>query len=244
MNARLPSAQAEHFVLTAEQPVGQIAIHIPGSTAVLRRLKLDFCCGGHISLAQALADKGLDPQSVVDELATLQRSDTVTQTTDPATLISHILERYHAVHRIQLPELIRMARRVEAVHRDHPHVPAGLAELLEQTEQHVLSHMDMEESTLFPLLIAGDGSKAQPLMATLRAAHNDQSAMLSKILALTHNATPPEGACNTWRALYSGLAQFHDDLSGHIHLESNMLFSQFEVAIPTPARSTCCGACC
>jgi regulator of cell morphogenesis and NO signaling len=89
--------------LTAEQPVGQIAIHIPGSTAVLRRLKLDFCCGGHISLAQALADKGLDPQSVVDELATLQRSDTVTQTTDPVTLISHILERYHAVHRIQLP---------------------------------------------------------------------------------------------------------------------------------------------
>jgi hypothetical protein len=63
--------------------------------------------------------------------------------------------------------------------------PAGLAELLEQTEQHVLSHMDMEESTLFPLLIAGDGSKVQPLMATLRAAHNDQSAMLSKILALT-----------------------------------------------------------
>src|SRR3989344_3369539 len=44
----------------------------------------------------------------------------------PSALIDHILARYHEVHRQQLPELIRMARRVEAVHRDNPHVPAGL----------------------------------------------------------------------------------------------------------------------
>ncbi len=36
------------------------------------------------------------------------------------------------------------------------------------------------------------------------------------------------GACNTWRALYAGLAQLSDDLVNHIHLENNVLFPQFE----------------
>jgi regulator of cell morphogenesis and NO signaling len=244
MNARMPTAKPELFVLNAEQPIGQIAIHLPGSTAVLRRLKLDFCCGGQISLRQATEDKGLDLQIVLDELAALQRADTSSEMADPATLINHILERYHAVHRDQLPELIRMAKRVEAVHRDHPEVPTGLAELLVQAEQYLLRHMNEEESAVFPLLIAGGGVKAKQFIDVLRAEHTDHGAMLMQMLALTHNATPPEGACNTWRALYSGIAQFHGDLSNHIHLENNLLFRQFDMVLPVPAPSTCCGSCC
>ena len=38
------------------------------------------------------------------------------------------------------------------------------------------------------------------------------------------------GACNTWRALYTGLAQLREDLINHIHLENNILFPQFEQA--------------
>ena len=34
----------------------------------------------------------------------------------------------------------------------------------------------------------------------------------------------PQGACNTWRALYAGIAQLNDDLINHIHLENNVLF--------------------
>ncbi len=54
-------------------------------------------------------------------------------------------------------------------------------------------------------------------------------------MALTHDATPPQGACNTWRALYAGINQFSDDLIAHIHLENNQLFPQYE-----PARAACC----
>jgi regulator of cell morphogenesis and NO signaling len=53
---------------------------------------------------------------------------------------------------------------------------------------------------------------------------------------------PPVGACNTWRALYAGIAQLHDDLINHIHLENNILFRQFEEAVPT-VKSPCCGSC-
>ncbi|MNP85488.1 Iron-sulfur cluster repair protein YtfE [compost metagenome] len=41
---------------------------------------------------------------------------------------------------------------------------------------------------------------------------------------LTGDMQPPEGACNTWRALYRGLDELRVDLMQHIHLENNVLF--------------------
>ena len=71
----------------------------------------------------------------------LQREDQAPDAQDADALIDHILTRYHAVHREQLPELVRMARRVEAVHRDHPAVPVGLAALLENMAGFYASQM-------------------------------------------------------------------------------------------------------
>jgi len=228
LNARLEITQPAASALSVDQAIGQIAVQLPGATAVFRRLKLDFCCGGQISLKQAAADKGLDAQAVLAELAALQRTDALPGLTEPAALIDHILTRYHEVHRAQLPELIRMARRVEAVHRDAPMVPTGLAELLEGMEQELLSHMEKEETILFPALKAGNYVVVTGPINVLRVEHTEHGALLAKVLALTQDATPPQGACNTWRALYAGIAQFNDDLINHIHLENNVLFPQFE----------------
>lgn len=148
--------------------------------------------------------------------------------TEPAALIDHVLTRYHAVHRAQLPDLICMAQRIEAVHRENPLVPAGLADLLETMQQELLSHMEKEEAILFPMLQAGGNPFVRQPIAMMRAEHVDHGAMLEKLAARTNDATPPEGACNTWRALYAGIAQFHDDLINHIHLENNLLFAQFD----------------
>ena len=40
----------------------------------------------------------------------------------------------------------------------------------------------------------------------------------------------PEGACGTWTALYTGLSEFLGDLEGHVRLENDVLFPQFEPA--------------
>ena len=234
MNARLPQTPID-----AEQAIGQIAVQLPGSTAVFRRLKLDFCCGGQVSLRQSCAAKGLDLQAVVDELSTLQRPTELPDAGTPSEMIDHILARYHEVHRAQLPELIRMARRVEAVHRDNPHVPAGLADLLEEMHAELLSHMAKEEQVLFPMLKAGGNPFVGQPIHMMRAEHVDHGAALDRLNALTHDATPPQGACNTWRALYAGIAQLGDDLVSHIHLENNVLFPQFEVGA---ADAQGCGA--
>lgn len=236
MNARLETTVPD--TLSADQPIGQIAVQLPGATAVFRRLKLDFCCGGQASLRQAASDRGLDLPALLDELGTLQRGRALPEVQEPAALIDHILTRYHEVHRAQLPELIRMARRVEAVHRDHPEVPHGLADFLEHMEQELLSHMMKEEQVLFPLLRAGGNAFVVQPIAMMRHEHTDHGEALERLAALTNDTTAPAGACNTWRALYAGIAQLSEDLIHHIHLENNLLFPQFET--PQPAQGCGC----
>ena len=241
MNARLETTRPATAALSAEQAIGQIAVQLPGSTAVFRRLKLDFCCGGQVSLREATANKGLDVAVVLAELATLQRPDTLEGVTEPVALIDHILTRYHDVHRQQLPELVRMARRVEAVHRDHPEVPAGLADLLEAMENELRLHMEKEEQILFPMLKAGGNPFVTHPIGMMRSEHVEHGETLDRLAALTHDATPPAGACNTWRALYAGIAQLNDDLINHIHLENNVLFPQFELKAAATCATAACG---
>jgi len=147
---------------------------------------------------------------------------------DPSALIEHILKRYHEVHRGQLPELIRMAQKVATVHAGHPDVPVGLVDLLEYMEQDLLLHMDKEERMLFPLLQVGGNPFVNQPISMMRAEHIEHVVALNKLATLTHDATPPEGACSTWRALYSGIAQLRNELIQHIDLENNVLFAQFD----------------
>jgi regulator of cell morphogenesis and NO signaling len=72
----------------------------------------------------------------------------------------------------------------------------------------------------------------QPI-AVMRHEHTGHGRMLERLMALTNDATPPGGACNTWRALYAGIAQLSDDLINHIHLENNLLFPRFESVAPS-----------
>lgn len=147
---------------------------------------------------------------------------------DPSALIDHILTRYHAVHREQLPALIQMAKKVVAVHADHPDVPVGLVDLLQYMAQDLLQHMDKEERILFPLLRVGGNPFVNQPISMMRAEHIEHVVALNKLAAITHHATPPEDACSTWCALYSGIAQLRSDLIQHIDLENNVLFAQFD----------------
>ena len=149
--------------------------------------------------------------------------------TEPTALISHILMRYHEVHRRQLPELIRMAAKVEAVHAGHEAAPTGLAALLTAMHAELLQHMEKEESILFPMLERGGNPFVVHPIGVMRTEHEGHAERLQHVLALTRNATLPADACTTWQQLCAGVREFVDDLQQHIRLENDVLFSQFEV---------------
>ncbi len=148
---------------------------------------------------------------------------------DPSALIEYILERFHEVHRQQVPDLIRLAAQVELVHANHPAAPRGLAALLKSMHAELLQHMDKEESILFPMLARGGSPFVVHPIGVMRAEHEEHADNLVRLMALTHNAEPPEGACSTWRQLCSGVRQFAEDLEQHIRIENDVLFPRFEV---------------
>jgi regulator of cell morphogenesis and NO signaling len=54
--------------------------------------------------------------------------------------------------------------------------------------------------------------------------HDDAGEILAQLRELTDDYTPPEWACNTYRALLDALMTFELDLHQHIHKENNILF--------------------
>lgn len=210
----------------AARSVADIAAGLPGATAVFRKYKLDFCCGGQKPLAEAAAGRGVALDAIEAELVALEQVQTEAPR-DTEALIALIETRYHATHRRELPELIRLARRVEAVHGDKAEAPHGLADLLEDMGAELESHMQKEEQILFPLMRRGGHPMIGHPIGAMRAEHDDHGEHLRALEALTDGCVPPAGACNTWRALYAGTRKLADDLMEHIHLENNILFPRF-----------------
>lgn len=209
-----------------DQTIGEIACELPGATAVFHAHRLDFCCGGGKPLREAIAKRGADTAAVLAGLAALDATAAGQRDWREAPtpeLIEHLLARFHERHREQMPELVRLARRVEQVHGERSECPNGLADHLSAMHQELESHMQKEEQVLFPMMLAANPMAAAPI-SMMRFEHDQHGEALAQLEALTNNITPPAGACNTWRALYAGLAQLKEDLMQHIHLENNVLF--------------------
>ncbi|HLL24455.1 MAG TPA: iron-sulfur cluster repair protein YtfE [Kofleriaceae bacterium] len=208
--------------------LGDLARTIPVSTRVFLRHKLDFCCGGKQSLADACAAAGLDAQVILDEVeAEVRRADGSAGwgTRSLGDLADHIEAHYHAALRRDVPHLIEAARKVERVHAEKPTVPAGLADVLAEFWAKMLSHMQKEERVLFPMIRRGARGEAVYMpIRVMESEHDEHGETLAKIRALTNDLQPPPGACATWRTLYQALATLEAELMEHISLENNVLF--------------------
>ena len=211
---------------TETTTVGEIASTLAGATAVFRKHKIDFCCDGAVSLDEA-RKRGFDPAVVRRELNALVRKSPDVPT-DSAALCDNIIENYHDVDRHDLPEFLRLARRVESVHRDHIVAPKGLADALEVFLKTLLDHTTKEERILFPAIRDGFAGSLFGPIAVMRHENDHYGEDMRAIEVLAHGFEPPEDARNSWRALYSGLDAFAAEFAKHVHLENNVLFPRFE----------------
>ena len=209
------------------QTLSDLAVTHPAASSVFYSHGLDFCCNGRRPLIEACREKQLDPDAILTEIA--ERDAAVADGRNWADaplgdLIDHIAGYYHARHRIDLPEMVAMAAKVEQVHADKDSCPRGLHAHLASIYGAVLDHLDKEEGILFPLISSGRGSHASGPVACMEHEHVEHGANLAIIRTLTNNLTPPPEACTTWQALYTRLGAFEAELMEHIHLENNILF--------------------
>lgn len=212
----------------ADRSVAEIVATFPGAAGRLRGLGIPIAGDPARPLARSVAEAGVDPAAVEAALAPLApAADLVDPPADSRALIDHIFLEYHETHRHELPLLIELARKVEAVHAADPRAPHGLAHLLERLAAELDLHMHKEEMVLFPAMARGTEVDLAGPIGTMRLDHDDHGEALARLEELDGALTTPRDACRTWRALAAGTAKLADDLRRHIHLENEVLFPRF-----------------
>jgi regulator of cell morphogenesis and NO signaling len=212
---------------STDTTLAELAVRTPGASRVLKRYGLDFCCKGARPLSEACRARNIDENAVVRDIEREARETPVTSRIENqpnSEIVDFIVQRYHVPLRAELPELVRMAERVERRHAEHEACPRGLAAHLARMEHELIDHMAKEEGVLFPLLSAGV-TPPSPI-EVMRHEHDEHGAALAKMRELAASFDPPAGACATWRSLYLRLAELESELMDHIHLENNVLFAR------------------
>jgi regulator of cell morphogenesis and NO signaling len=222
------------MTITETTTVAEIASALPSSVRVFQRHGIDFCCGGKTPIGVACEEQGIPFEQVASALEAAavagQAPDDRDWNQEPfSTLIDHIVSTYHDALREELPRLESMAARVSRVHGAKGPGLARLEALVTELAADLQAHMRKEEMVLFPAIRALELRRehanwiAQPI-AVMEHEHDRAGALLSEMRSLTSDYAPPEWACQTFRALYHGLAELESTMHVHVHLENNVLF--------------------
>ncbi len=233
--------------ITADTLVADIAAHHPSSIEVFERHGIDFCCGGRRPLGEACREHGATVETVAEEIAAATArelpEDRVFTDAPLGTLLDHIVTRYHAALREDLPRLGRMADKVAEVHGlRHPELHE-LARTYRGLRDELEPHLTTEEEQVFPAVrrLAEPGTQSEDVQRALHALeeeHDRAGAALATLRTLSRGFAVPEDACTTYRALYEGLEHFERELHEHVHLENNVLFPR---VVSLQARAAAAG---
>lgn len=245
-------------MINTSKSVAEHAIEHPSSKRVFEKLKIDYCCGGKITLAEACSKINVSVNELTDLLEAEEKrfvnvdSEPDHATMSLASLSDHIVRRHHVFTR---DEDARIAALLEKVCRVHgPHNPKLLEiEMIFGTLRLELeNHMLKEERMLFPYIALMESSLAFGLsvppapfgttrnpVRVMTSEHDAAAEQLRAIRELSDDFRPPEWACATYRALLEALEGLEKDLFRHIHLENNILFPK---AIEMEERGEVSGA--
>jgi len=226
------------------EQVGQLAVKFPQIRQTLEKLGIDYCCGGKLSLREAIENLGLSTEDVIKDLqAAIKNSDDRQKyrnwSTESLTeLTGHIEEKHHSCMKEQLPRLERLLDKTLNAHKEkHGQMLTELKEVYAALKSEIELHLAKEEQILFPFISQIEnfqqnqtdkpelhcGSVENPI-GQMEYEHDNAGKALDKMRQVTLNYKVPEDACNTFKALYDGLKALEADLHEHIHLENNILF--------------------
>lgn len=223
--------------------VGDLIVRHPQLRQSLEKLGIDYCCGGKKPLADAAEVAGLQwgmvEAALTEALTAPQQADTRDWNAAPlGELADHILDRHHTFMWEQLPRIDGLLAKVEKAHGEyHGEMLAQLRRRYSTLRSELEAHLTKEEQILFPLIkqtevyVNGGGAKPVSHCGTvenpirqMELEHDDAGSELAAMRKLTDNYQLPPDACQTFAALYGGLAAMEADLHEHIHLENNILF--------------------
>jgi regulator of cell morphogenesis and NO signaling len=223
--------------IQVQETVGEMVARRPALSRVFEKVGIDYCCGGKKTVEQACQEKGLDIAAVRAELeasASTEGEDFPDAAAMSLTeLADHIEQTHHAYLRREFPRLDWLTQKVATVHGDHEPRLLEMRQTYLELVAELSSHMMKEEKVLFPLIRQLEASSVAPSfhcgslanpMRQMEAEHNDAGSALERLSQLSDGYTPPEWACNTYRAMLDALAHLQFDMHQHVHKEESILF--------------------
>ena len=224
--------------LDTQSTVAQWVAEHPQTSRLFEQLKIDYCCGGSIALAEACEKQKLNADEVLAQLTDCvadpqQEPVENWQTASLGALCDHIEQTHHAYLRQELPRLTGLVDKVNNAHgANHPKL-AQLQQVFAELRSELEPHMFKEEQILFPAIRQLEAAATQPSfpfgtvanpIRMMEHEHDNAGGALSRIRELTDDFVPPDDACNTYRVMLDSLHQLEQDLHQHIHKENNILF--------------------
>jgi regulator of cell morphogenesis and NO signaling len=224
----------------SEKKVADVVASNIKTAHVFKKHGIDFCCGGGVSIEKACEKKNVDINTLLQDLQNIDSKVLPSQNFNNWELdflVDYIVNTHHTYVVDALELIEQYATKVAKVHGDAEPAVVKIHELFQVVAQEMTTHMFKEEKILFPYiknLVASQKQQAvwaAPHFVTvanpinmMEYEHETVGDLLKQIAVLSNNYTPPDWACNTFKALYSKLDEFEQDLHIHVHLENNILF--------------------
>lgn len=211
-------------------------------SSVFRKYGIDYCCGGRISLQTACHIRGLDIDTVKQELTDIVRTIKISAATNfrewkTDFLVDYLVNVHHSYLLKTFPDLIETLEPFVTGHKTkYPFLP-DLLEKIYKLRDELLPHLEHEEKIIFPYIkqiahaYENNASYASLMVKTLRKPIDtmmiQEEGYISKLHTLrdmTNHYTTPAQACISHKVSFAKLRELDDDLVQHLFLENEILF--------------------
>ena len=219
-----------------DKTIAEIVSEDISKASVFKKYNLDFCCGGGKTVEDACLKANLNLNEVIQDLlnttSNINAPNLNFKEWSADFLVDYIVNVHHTYVKDNLEVINEFATKVAKVHGQHAPETIEIDDLFMKLSNELISHLEKEETILFPAIKAKLTNPSlaydNDVIKILEDEHDAAGTIVKRIQEISNNFTPPEWACNTYKALYFKLDEFINDLYQHIHLENNILFKKIK----------------
>lgn len=228
------------MIINSTQSIGEIVAMLPKASEVFKKYNIDFCCGGHRPLAEAIREQRLSEQEVLEKLdAVYAETKNLKSMVDfremkSSQLIDYIVSTHHAYMKKVLPETSQLSAKILRVHGPNHSELFQIHKLFNTLKIELEMHLVKEEEMLFPLIKQHEETPSDALLMEINKVmketedeHEGAGDILKELRKVTQDYLVPDDGCSTFDLAYSNMKEIESDLFQHIHLENNILFKRY-----------------
>lgn len=225
--------------ITKENTVADVVSKNLGSDHVFSKYKIDFCCGGGDTLEKACKERGIEFETLKNEIEAINNKitgGTSIEDLDIPTLINEVKGGFHATISDLFFEVLPYTSKVANVHGlEHKEV-IEINELVKGAEVVINETFRNSIMSLYPIIIeivkASEKTEEisiETLQSLQKSIERNEIAQgligdsFKEISKLSSNYTTPDDACSSYDYLYKNLQQLQHEVHKYMHFEKNVL---------------------